>query len=77
MIHVYEYSSVVRLITSCNLPVLKNIVQISKDFKIDNEHLIGYQPWRKVLCKELCASPNILGVDMGMFYKHGVIIPPL
>ena len=47
---------------------LKTLCASIEDFKIDNEHLMIISPDEGAMQRAVYFS-NILGVDMGMFYK--------
>ena len=47
---------------------LKALVKEVKDFKLDNDHLMIISPDEGAMSRAVYFS-NILGVDMGMFYK--------
>ena len=48
---------------------LKALVKEVKDFKLDNDHLMIISPDEGAMSRAVYFS-NILGVDMGMFYKR-------
>ena len=48
---------------------LKALVKEVKDFKLDNDHLMIISPDEGAMSKSRILF-NILGVDMGMFYKR-------
>ena len=48
---------------------LKALVKEVKDFKLDNDHLMIISPDEGAMSRAIYFS-NILGVDMGMFYKR-------
>ena len=48
---------------------LKALVKDVKDFKLDNDHLMIISPDEGAMSRAVYFS-NILGVDMGMFYKR-------
>ena len=48
---------------------LKALVKEVKDFKLDNDHLMIISPDEGAMARAVYFS-NILGVDMGMFYKR-------
>ena len=48
---------------------LKALVKEVKDFKLDNDHLMIISPDERAKTRAVYLS-NILGVDMGMFYKR-------
>ncbi|NLL92959.1 MAG: ribose-phosphate pyrophosphokinase [Clostridiales bacterium] len=48
---------------------IKAILEVDKDLKIDNEHLMVVSPDEGAMSRAVYFS-NVLGVDMGMFYKR-------
>ena len=58
-----------RQLSSPTYQFLKALVKEVKDFKLDNDHLMIISPDEGAMSRAVYFS-NILGVDMGMFYKR-------